>query len=222
MEDWIFQSVRAFRGNRVMSRIINLADHHNSSLENQPNSPAQTPLKLKRAARLMQRFRRNSKGATAIEFALVAMPFTALMFAVIETALIFWSGQVLETALATASREIFTGQTATAGTTAAQFKTKICDNVPGLFDCNADISVDVRSFPDNGSAIILPPMSKDGAIDSGSFGFNQGTAGSIVVVRAALGFKFFTSFIAPDSSNLNGNKRLIVAASVFKNEPFNP
>ena len=45
----------------------------------------------------MRRFRRNRRGSAAVEFALVAPVFFALLFAIIETAMVFFAGQVLET-----------------------------------------------------------------------------------------------------------------------------
>ena len=45
----------------------------------------------------MRRFRRNRRGSAAVEFALIATPFFALLFAIIETSIVFFAGQVLET-----------------------------------------------------------------------------------------------------------------------------
>ena len=46
----------------------------------------------------LRRLVRQQDGAAAVEFALVAAPFLALLFAILETALVFFSGQTLETA----------------------------------------------------------------------------------------------------------------------------
>jgi Flp pilus assembly protein TadG len=53
---------------------------------------------------LGRRIRRDESGATAIEFGLVALPFFALMFAILETALLFLASQTLETASRTTTR----------------------------------------------------------------------------------------------------------------------
>ncbi len=45
----------------------------------------------------VRRFRRNRRGSAAVEFALVAPVFFALLFAIIESAMVFFAGQVLET-----------------------------------------------------------------------------------------------------------------------------
>ena len=51
-------------------------------------------------ARLLLRFGKRDEGAAAVEFAIVAAPFIAMLFAILETALVFFAGQTLETAAA--------------------------------------------------------------------------------------------------------------------------
>src|SRR5713226_10092203 len=46
---------------------------------------------------LLSRFRRNRAGSTVVEFALVAPMFFALLFALIETGIVFFADQMLET-----------------------------------------------------------------------------------------------------------------------------
>ena len=55
---------------------------------------------------------------------MVAAPFLALMFAIMETAIVFFAGQALETAVADCARLIMTGQAQTQGFNQAQFKTR--------------------------------------------------------------------------------------------------
>jgi Flp pilus assembly protein TadG len=52
------------------------------------------------------RLLRQQGGAAAVEFDLVAAPFLALVFAIIETAIVFFAGQALETAASDSSRLI--------------------------------------------------------------------------------------------------------------------
>ena len=47
-----------------------------------------------------RRLVRQQDGAAAVEFGLVAAPFLALVFAIMETAVVFFAGQALETAVA--------------------------------------------------------------------------------------------------------------------------
>lgn len=179
------------------------------------------------AARLFKRFRRSRDGSTAVEFALIAVPFLALLFAVLETAVVMWSSQVLETAVANASRRIFTGElnSELAAVPAPQhpeeFRRRICSHVPGLFDCAGGLQIDVRAFPTFTSPGVLPPLIKDGEINSGEFVYQPSTSGQIVIVRAAFPLKLYTSFLSgPGMSNLNGSRRMIAAVAAFRNEPF--
>jgi len=70
------------------------------------------------AGNILRRFRRNHRGSAAVEFALVAPMFVALLFAIIETALMFFASQVLETVTQDSARTIMTGQAQTAVTIA--------------------------------------------------------------------------------------------------------
>src|SRR5215831_14336154 len=103
-----------------------------------------------------RRFRRNRSGSAAVEFALVAPMFFALLFAIIETAMMFFASQVLETIAQDSARVVLTGQ-AQSGTVAAcavsgvgtpctqgTFKAYVCTQIPALFDCNS-LYVDVQS-----------------------------------------------------------------------------
>ncbi|KAF0113370.1 MAG: TadE family protein [Hyphomonadaceae bacterium] len=54
--------------------------------------------------------RRKNRGSTAVEFALIATPFVFMIFALIETMLVFFTQTTLEAAVAEESRKIRTGQ----------------------------------------------------------------------------------------------------------------
>jgi Flp pilus assembly protein TadG len=181
-------------------------------------------------------FGRSEEGATAVEFGLIAMPFFALLWSIIETALAFWAQQVLDTAVASASRQLYTNQfssTYSAATAKAEaehkeppsdrevFKKLICGNVAGLLDCNK-LDVDVRSlangsFADAASAFRVPIT--DGAYDTSGYGFTRPGTNQICVVRASMEYPRFTSIASPSASLRNGN-RLLLATFAFRAEPF--
>ena len=108
--------------------------------------------KLANGARRLQtvgavrRLVRQQDGAAAVEFGLVAAPFLALVFAIMETAVVFFAGQALETAVADSSRLIMTGQAQTQGLSASGFKNAVCAKIYGLFDCQNGVYVDVKTF----------------------------------------------------------------------------
>ena len=112
------------------------------------------------ARNVLSRFGRSRRGSAAVEFALVAPVFFALLFAIIESAIVFFAGQVLETITQDSARLIATGQAQTGQVplcqppgqpapvpcTQATFKNYVCSQIPALFDC-AGVYVDVRNYP---------------------------------------------------------------------------
>src|ERR1700712_855708 len=119
------------------------------------SSPAGSTAALRKALR---RLRRNRRGSAPVEFALVAPVFFALLFAIIETAIIFFASQVLETVTQDSARMIMTGQAQSAAYTQAQFKSYICGRIVALFDCTNGIYVDVQSYNAFSTVNIADPI----------------------------------------------------------------
>src|SRR6478736_2795197 len=94
---------------------------------------------------LLRRFAADKRGATAVEFGLVATPFFALVFAIIEVAMVFFGGQILEKATQDASRKILTGQAQLANFDAAAFKNEVCSNLQIIFTCS-NVYIDVKNY----------------------------------------------------------------------------
>ena len=94
----------------------------------------------------LARLRRDEGGATAVEFAIVALPFIALLVAILETALMFFAGQAMDTAVDQAARMVRTGQAQQQGLDINKFKEQICGQISLLFDCPAGLKIDVEKY----------------------------------------------------------------------------
>jgi Flp pilus assembly protein TadG len=169
--------------------------------------------------RLARRFVRQQDGAAAIEFALVAAPFLALMFAILETAMVFFAGQTLEAAAADSARLIMTGQAQTAGYSASDFKTQVCNRIYGLFDCAGGVYISVKSYSSFSQVPTASPI-VNGTFDTSSLPYATGGPGCIVVVSLYYQWSIYVSMLGDNLSNLNGSKRLLTATAVFRNEPY--
>ena len=168
-----------------------------------------------------RRFARHQGGATAVEFALVLLPFLALMFGIIETALVFFADQTLETAVANSARLILTGQAQTQGLNATTFKNAVCAQIYGLFNCQGGVYVNVQTYSSFGSISYTPPLDSKGNLVTTNFGYNPGGPGDIVVVQLFYQWPiYFTLWDISDLTNMTGNSRLIVATAAFRNEPY--
>jgi Flp pilus assembly protein TadG len=184
-----------------------------------------------RAKRRFRLLHKNQDGFTAVEFALVIGPFLAILFAIMEVALVYFATFSLENATEQAARLIRTGQAQ--GFSANDFKDSVCDRVPAFMDCDSDLVVDVRTFPTLNDAANGAPDSvdDDGNLIEGFEQFDTGDGGSIVLVNVYYHWKLFAAL--PDIGrlltggqssiglgNLADGSRLITSATVFKNEPF--
>ncbi len=168
---------------------------------------------------MVRRFVRKDDGAAAIEFALVATPFIAIIFAIFETAIVFFAGQVLEVAMADSARLIMTGQAQKAGFDQAKFKEEVCKRVYGLFDCTGGIKVDVRTYTSFSSANMSKPIDANGNLTF-TPAYQPGKAGDIVVVRMMYEWPVFASLLGFNLADLGSGKRLLMATAAFRNEPY--
>lgn len=189
-------------------------------------------LKQKRAQsarriRSCKHFALCQKGATALEFALVAAPFLALLVALFETALVFFAQRVLDEVTEEASRYIMTGQAQQSNMTQSQFANYICTNnntatlVSALFSCS-NLMVNVENYSDFASASTATPtltFNANGTI-SNTWNYSPGTPGSIVVVQVMYQWPIILGPLGFTLSNLSNGNRLLVSTAVFKSEPY--
>lgn len=174
----------------------------------------------------MKRYRDAKDGATAVEFAILLVPFGAMLFAIIELGIVFFIQATVGNAMQEASREIRTGQFQSSGGLAAAFADKVCAGMAGLGSCGA-LRVDVvssatgrfeanllpatpRSDPADPNA--APPMPPSSYVDTGPR--------AVVVVRAQYYHKLAFPGKYTRLANASGNVRIIETVTAFRNEPF--
>jgi hypothetical protein len=167
----------------------------------------------------------DERGTTAIEFAILGIPFFALLAAILETAYVFLAGQILDTAVQDAGRMIRTGQIkASASYGPDEFQDAICAGLYGLFDCDGlRINIQtVDSFSD--AAIDDDPIPTtctvtlcDWAIDEV---FETGATSDIILVRVYYKWPTLVSLGGFSLADTGANSRLLGSVRVFRNEPF--
>jgi Flp pilus assembly protein TadG len=174
------------------------------------------------ARSVLRRFRRNRRGSAAVEFALVAPVFFALLFAIIETAIMFFASQVLETVTQNSARQILTGQAQGANYAAwNNFRDGVvCGQIPALLSC-PNISVDVEKVPSSTNVTLANPVDANGNFNAGVLGYNPGTSCDIVIVRLFYQWPLFVTGLGYNIANLSNGHRLLTATAAFRNEPYN-
>ena len=183
-------------------------------------SPAASTASINNALR---RFRRNRRGAVAIEFAFVAPVFFVLLFAIIESAIVFFAGQVLETGTQDSARLMYTHQAQDSGMTEAAFKTDLCNRISTLFDCGgpnlANLYVDVKIFPPGSAISITDPIVNGNLTGPFLYQLPPVGASNTVVVRVFYKWQLFVTSLGFNFANLTGSKRLLAATAAFHVEP---
>jgi len=167
-------------------------------------------------------FVRSESGVTAIEFGLLAVPFFTIIGAILETSVVFLSGQVLDSAVHDASRLIRTGQVQAVGMSAATFKQRICDRLYGLFsNCN-QLHVEVQLLTTFNATNISAPVDMTGVNRGWTRPevFTPGVGSSIVLVQVYYKWPVILGAGNLTLANLPDGKRILGAATVFRNEPF--
>jgi Flp pilus assembly protein TadG len=168
---------------------------------------------------ILRRFRRNRKGSAAVEFALVAPIFFAVLFAIIELALVFFASQILETVTQDTARLIMTGQAQSAGFTQAKFKEEVCARLTVMFDCLNGVSIDVKSYPTFATVDISNPIDAAKNFVPPN-NYLPGGPTDIVVVRLFYKWPVFVTGLGFNLANIGSNQRLLTGTAAFQNEPY--
>jgi Flp pilus assembly protein TadG len=157
-------------------------------------------------------------GSAAVEFALLATPFLALIFLVLNTTLAFFAQQTLQSATTTAARLIMTGQAQSQGLTIAQFQQAVCANTNGLVDCSG-IYVNVQTFSSFSTVTMLNPV-QNGSFSNTNLAYSLGNAGDIEIVQVFYQWPLYATLLGYNFANLGSGMDLLVATAAFRNEPF--
>jgi len=116
-------------------------------------------------------------------------------------------------------RLVLTGQALSANTTQAQFQTNLCTNSPGLFVC-ANFMIDLQSATTFTAAnVAKPTLTFSGNTVTNAWQFNLGAPGSIMVLRVMYLWPVFLGPLNMYWTNEPNNQLLLMATSVFRNEP---
>lgn len=194
-------------------------------------------LKNKCKAARKTRLVKDEGGATAIEFAILGLPFLALLFGIIELAVVFFISSTTQHALETVAREIRTGEFQTSGGGAAEFKTQICSAMAGVGSCNK-LRVDVLSSATGRFSTLVLPESPEAipagettaekeareaaAPDLPADNYTVTSGGDVVIVRVQYVHTLTIPTELTRLANSTGNTHIITHTTAFKNEPFGP
>lgn len=188
------------------------------------------------------RFARDRKGAAAIEFAILVIPFLMVIFASIETFVAFTGEQLIGNAVDTMARQLRTGaitynQGKSTDKTQAQFRQLFCNEISIIITCSASevatpnkLWLDVRTFTSFAAIPTTiprtPANSTYGELDTSSIAFAPGGATTINMLRAYYKWEVVTDLVRPYITTVrpsDGSRPyyfLIVETAAFQNEDY--
>lgn len=179
-----------------------------------------------RKSGLLKRFLGERQGATAIEFAMGAPVFFAIVFAILETFVAYMAGQVLLNANDAIARKIRLGEITfntgrpTDVKNLSEFRQKYCAELTVLVTCSLEeigvpskLTVDVSAVPVGGLLTALETAPADR--------FSPGGKSSTNLIRAQYRWPVIVDYLRllPSDSSLGGHHDL-VATAVIQTEDY--
>ena len=179
-------------------------------------------LRAPKLGRALRRFRRARRGAAAVEFALVILPFFLLVTGLAEIAMIGFAQSSLDFAVYETSRRIRTGENQLANRSYTDIQNDLCSQVTRflVLNCNGNLYLDVQRFP----SFVDAANGQTNPIQNNqfqtNFGYNPGAPSDVVVVRAYYRWQVMTPLFQPIFQNIAGGQRILVSTMMFRDEPY--
>ena len=176
----------------------------------------------------LSRFRRDVRGAYAVELGLLAMPFFGLIFGFMEITYVTFAGEQLQAAVTKASRQVMTGQAQLNNyDTASKFVSNLlCPTdgsriLPSFMDCSK-LFVDVRVAADFTTADMTNTFYTQ------TLKYCLGQPSTIVVLRVVypmdsiFPLSIYNQYLglANNVPNVPGWKHILMGSAVFETEAY--
>ncbi len=165
----------------------------------------------------MRRIARAKGGMSAVEFGLIALPLFAIILAALQAAIVLMAEQELETAADNAGRLVMTGEASSM--TQANFNKQVCSYLVALFNCS-NLMVNMQVASAFSSANTTAPSYT--ALQKNQWSYQTGSHSQqpdVVILQVMYEWPTFGNIFGFNLSTLPNGTRLLMATSVFKNEP---
>lgn len=191
-------------------------------------------MRLARLKPFLEKLGVSRDGTAAIEFAILAIPYFLVVFAIIETFVALMAEQVVANATETMARRLRTGQISSS-ISKEDFRKSFCDEVSVMITCSDEIDkeqklyIDLRSFAafkDIPTTIPLKAYGEYYDLDTAQFGFTPGGPETINMLRVYYRWRVVADIIRPYLTKIRPadgsmpSHFLIVATNAFMNEKY--
>lgn len=167
----------------------------------------------------LRHFIGSGRGATAVEFALVAVPLMFLLIGIIEMSLMFAGMSILHGATNEGARLVRTGQVqTTTGDPEDLFQSAVCAHADTLLSCNR-LQYEVVQVPDfAGVGSFGPQIDENG--DFIPRPFDPGGVNDTVLIRTYYRYPLLTPMIGRLLADGPDNTRIMMSTIVLQTEPY--
>ncbi len=168
-----------------------------------------------------ERVRRDLRGATAVEFAIVAPILIATILGTLQIAVIYLAQAELENAAEEGERLALTNQAQSIS--ASAFHSAICNELPALFTC-AKVMIDLESQPvsaGSSDALILTPpaLTYDASGNvTNAWAYQPGNAGQLEILRVMYQWPVYGGPFGMAFGDLANGTLFLSSTLVFQNE----
>ncbi|MQB11100.1 pilus assembly protein [Agrobacterium sp. ICMP 6402] len=192
-------------------------------------------MRLARLTPLLKKLGVSREGTAAIEFAILAIPYFLVVFAIIETFIALMAEQVVVNATETMARRLRTGQISSS-ISKEDFRKSFCNEVSVMITCSLDeikteqkLYIDLRSFTafkDIPTTVPLKAYGEYYDLDTAQFGFKPGGPETINMLRVYYRWRVIADIIRPYLTKIRPadgsmpSHFLIVATDAFVNEKY--
>jgi hypothetical protein len=170
---------------------------------------------------------RNERGATAVEFGIVVVPFFLFVLGILGVGLYFFTTNSLEHGAEAAARQIRTGQAQKGALTVGEFKQLVCSEAGTYIDCdklhvlvqNAASWSGITPEPCLDENRNLTPSTGD---DGDEIADYAGEASQVVLITLCYEWELAKSFkLLKLGTNTDGSGAAVLqAATAFRTEPY--
>lgn len=178
------------------------------------NSKKSKRLKL---SRLLKRFKKDQDGVTAIEFAMLGLPFFLILTSILEVSIFFFAGQYLDNSVDQVARRVRVGDIKS-NMTQSQFKQEVCDEAALMFKCDK-IKVDLKVVATYEQLGDDTPAPADGKLEDSQYTYDTLDKEKIVQLTVHYEWPILTNFVAKHWANLDDGA-LMSSAAAFRTEAY--
>lgn len=171
---------------------------------------------------------RDRAGTTAVEFALLAPVFFAMLFSLFEVGLLLTRMAMVDHAVNVVSKQVYTGDVSegvAAGTiTQTDIEAAVCGVTGAVIpNCTNEITVELTEITSMSSLPTSDAACRDSTVElTPAVNFNPGVGNSIVFMRVCLTVDLLTPGLGfgLNLAKTTNNRFELISSAAFLNEPF--